>query len=158
MKGNRAPGFAKEILAENLKNIRKSMGYNQVDFAHKIGIKQAELSQIEAGKRGFSPEGLDSIAAALGCAPWELLKPGVDFVPPDLPGAAPPPSSALSKSAATGRLLTSDFVAVLARLEAIQHSEPDRLLATIAILFDDDSLAPADLDFLTPLRAHAKPG
>jgi transcriptional regulator with XRE-family HTH domain len=39
---------------ERLKLIRKALGYNQLDFAHSIGLTQGGYSDIERGKNGLS--------------------------------------------------------------------------------------------------------
>lgn len=39
---------------ERIKEIRKALNLNQVDFAEKIGLSQSSLGMIEVGKRTFS--------------------------------------------------------------------------------------------------------
>ncbi len=137
MKKSGGVSVAKNLLAHNLKKIRKSRGYTQVDFALKLGIKQAELSQFEAAKRGFSPESLDSIAKALDCEPWELLKPDADFSLPSVE-QRPSPVDHLSAGATSGELSAADGAVILSEMAKLSLPQRNFLLA---ILFRDASLA-----------------
>lgn len=138
-------GKIEERLGQRIRERRKSLGISLQDLAAESGVSYGALQNVEAGKSSPRVDTLEAICAVLKMTPatfWDPVR----------------AASALSQSAATGVLTTADFVVVLERVESMQRSEPDRLRAALAILFDDDSLAPADLDLETLLHASAKPG
>lgn len=49
-----------------VRSIRSLSGYSVVAFATAVGVKPAHISNIEAGRRGVSPELLDAMARATG--------------------------------------------------------------------------------------------
>lgn len=62
-----------DVVKKRLKDIRETLKLNQSQFADKIGISQAAISQFEDGKRVPSIESLDRIATALGMSVQSLL-------------------------------------------------------------------------------------
>ena len=64
----------KEILARNLKLIRKVKRINQVDFAKGCGISLETLATIEKQKANPKISTLQKIAKYAGCNMPELLK------------------------------------------------------------------------------------
>jgi transcriptional regulator with XRE-family HTH domain len=57
MKGNIEPeqiSAARELLGSWLADLRKAKGYSQAEFAALLGIEQATVSKIEAGKWGIT--------------------------------------------------------------------------------------------------------
>jgi len=62
---------------------RKAQGLSQVALAQKLGMKQSQISEIEAGKRDFRVSTLSEVARALGLeiilVPRQLL-PAVSYV------------------------------------------------------------------------------
>lgn len=51
-------------MADRIKELRKSLGYNQLDFAKEIGIKQTSLSLIETGKNALTEQNIKLICMA----------------------------------------------------------------------------------------------
>lgn len=62
-----------ELLAANLKRLRARANMNQSDLAEAAELSIGTVKQYEGGDR--FPKDLDSLAAALGAEPWELLQP-----------------------------------------------------------------------------------
>lgn len=62
-----------DVVKNRLKAIRENLKLNQSQFADKLGISQAAISQFEDGKRVPSIETLDKIATALGMTVVSLL-------------------------------------------------------------------------------------
>ena len=62
-----------DVVRKRLKAIRQNLGLNQSQFADKLKISQAAISQFEDGKRVPSIETLDKIATALGMTVASLL-------------------------------------------------------------------------------------
>lgn len=52
---------------------RNHRGLSQEDLADKSGVSSGQISLIENGKSGGSPETLEKLAAALDCEVGELL-------------------------------------------------------------------------------------
>lgn len=52
---------------------RKYRKLSQAKLAELAGLSTPTISQLEAGKQGFTHESLAAIAKALGCSPAELL-------------------------------------------------------------------------------------
>lgn len=63
------------MLGDQIKSRRLRLKLTQAEVAHQIGISQAALSRIEAGKRWpRNEELLAAIARALRTTPAQLLK------------------------------------------------------------------------------------
>lgn len=62
-----------DIVKKRLRTIRENLKLNQSQFADKLGISQAAISQFEDGKRVPSIDTLDKIAKALGISVQSLL-------------------------------------------------------------------------------------
>lgn len=62
-----------DVVKKRLKTIRENLNLNQSQFADKLGISQAAISQFEDGKRVPSIETLDKIAKSLGMSVVSLL-------------------------------------------------------------------------------------
>lgn len=62
-----------EVVKKRLKAIRENLNLNQSQFADRLGISQAAISQFEDGKRVPSIETLDKIASALHMSVVALL-------------------------------------------------------------------------------------
>lgn len=73
--GARTPrvlGKLDKIVAKNLKIRRGEM--SQVQFSKKLRIAQSTLNRIENGQASMTLYLLESISAALGIPPFDLLK------------------------------------------------------------------------------------
>lgn len=60
-------------LAQRIKNLRKELGFNQTEFAQKIGITQTSLSQIEGEKNGISYDVYKAIISEFKVDPVWLM-------------------------------------------------------------------------------------
>ena len=54
------------VNGDAVRSIRVLSGYSVVAFAAAVGVKPAHISNIEANRRGVSPELLEAIARATG--------------------------------------------------------------------------------------------
>lgn len=67
----------KNILATNLKIIRRRRHLSQFEFAEECGISKESLCRLECGKGNPTLETLQLIAAYSGCTVSELLSPRI---------------------------------------------------------------------------------
>lgn len=68
-----AVNTARDLLARNLRRIRRERGLTQETLSHASGVMQSHLSEIEAGKRNASIDLIGTIALALGVSVASLL-------------------------------------------------------------------------------------
>jgi transcriptional regulator with XRE-family HTH domain len=68
----------KEILAYNVRTIRKSTGLSQEGLAHRAGLHRTYISSIERAERNISLENIFLLAEALDVEPGTLLRPTND--------------------------------------------------------------------------------
>ncbi|MBD5428859.1 MAG: helix-turn-helix transcriptional regulator [Treponemataceae bacterium] len=71
------------IVKENVKSLRKKLGWSQELLAEKTGVSAPYITQIEAGKRTPSLDIVERLASALGVEYKSL------FEPNDSPHASP---------------------------------------------------------------------
>ena len=67
--------LTKELIAKNIKEIRKAKGISQLELANRLRFSQAYIAMLEKGKRDFDTELLNKIAEALDVSVAELLTP-----------------------------------------------------------------------------------
>lgn len=65
----------KEILAQNLRRLRKSAGLSQEELADRAGLHRTYISSVERAERNISLENLFLLAKALGAEPADLVRP-----------------------------------------------------------------------------------
>lgn len=53
---------------ERLKELRKNLGLRQIEFAQKIGVTQAYLSMLEAGKSPLSEQQIKLVCLCFGAS------------------------------------------------------------------------------------------
>jgi transcriptional regulator with XRE-family HTH domain len=63
----------KEILAENIRRLRKSTGLSQEELADRAGLHRTYISSIERCERNVSLENIFLLAVALGVEPAVLV-------------------------------------------------------------------------------------
>ncbi len=68
-----APPDPKEVLARNLRRLRRSTGLSQEDLAARAGLHRTYVSSVERGQRNISLENIFALARALGCDPQQLI-------------------------------------------------------------------------------------
>lgn len=59
-------------IGQEIRRRRKALGMTLEDLEALVGIDNGNLSRIERGKQGYTPETLEKIATALGCTVSEL--------------------------------------------------------------------------------------
>lgn len=65
----------REILAINLRSLRRRHGLSQEELAYRADIDRTYVSSLERGVYGATIDVLERVARALDVQPWELLKP-----------------------------------------------------------------------------------
>jgi transcriptional regulator with XRE-family HTH domain len=68
-------GRLRRIIAQNVRQLRKSMGYSQEAFADACGLHRTYIGAIERAERNVSIDNIERMAGALGLEGWQLLKP-----------------------------------------------------------------------------------
>lgn len=63
----------KMLIAQNIKFLRKTNKFTQVELANACGMGRIYLSEIERGKRNFTLKTLYKIAIALNLTPIDIL-------------------------------------------------------------------------------------
>ena len=63
----------REILARNLRRLRREKGVTQETLAQQTDLTQTYLSQVEAGKRNISIDNVEALANAFGISISALL-------------------------------------------------------------------------------------
>ena len=61
------------ILSENIKRIRKALGYSQEELADRCGLHRTYIGSVERAERNVSVDNIGKIAAALNVKPATLL-------------------------------------------------------------------------------------
>lgn len=67
-----------QLVASNLKRLRKKLGISQEDFAEKCGLHRTYIGAIERSERNITLQTLEKIAESLGVSPQDLLKDNSD--------------------------------------------------------------------------------
>jgi transcriptional regulator with XRE-family HTH domain len=70
------PHATRRIVARNLVRLRRSRGFTQERLAVAAGVRQAQISEIEAAKISVGIDSLERIASALGVPLAELFEEG----------------------------------------------------------------------------------
>jgi len=63
----------REILARNIKENRRKIGFSQEKLAEKAGISTPFVAMIEVSRKFPTPDVLDRIAGALNIKTWQLF-------------------------------------------------------------------------------------
>lgn len=66
---------AREILAANLRSLRRRHGLSQEELAYRADIDRTYVSALERGVYGATIDVLEKLGRALDVQAWELLKP-----------------------------------------------------------------------------------
>jgi transcriptional regulator with XRE-family HTH domain len=72
----------REVLAVNLKRLRKAKGLSQEELAHQVGIDRTYVSALERRVYAASIDLVDRLAKALQVDAQALLTPPSGFEPP----------------------------------------------------------------------------
>jgi len=65
----------REILARNLRSLRRRRSLSQEELAHRASIDRTYISSLERGRYAATIDMVDKLARALDAEAWELLKP-----------------------------------------------------------------------------------
>jgi transcriptional regulator with XRE-family HTH domain len=63
----------KNIVGENLKEIRESMNLTQEELALRTGLTQGYINFLESGKRGYTRKSLEKISKSLNVPIYKLF-------------------------------------------------------------------------------------
>lgn len=63
-----------QVVALNLRRLRKELGISQEDLAEKCGLHRTYVGAIERSERNITLQTLEKIADSLGVSPHDLLK------------------------------------------------------------------------------------
>ena len=63
-----------QVVATNLRKLRKGMGISQEDLAEKCGLHRTYVGAIERSERNITLQTLERLAGSLGVSPHDLLK------------------------------------------------------------------------------------
>ena len=77
MPGKRTPrGPLRDVLAKNMRALRRARGLSQEALADEIGIDRTYVGSVERAERNVSIDNIARIAKALAVEPWMLFKDG----------------------------------------------------------------------------------
>lgn len=66
----------RRVFAEQMRARRQQQGLSQEQLASRAGLHRTYIGSVERAERNVSIDNIERIAAALGCAPAELLRTG----------------------------------------------------------------------------------
>lgn len=78
---------ARELLAANLRHLRKQRKISQERLSEMAGLHRTYVSQLERCRWSVGIDTLEQLALGLGVETWVLLSPTVDEPKGDAPGA-----------------------------------------------------------------------
>jgi transcriptional regulator with XRE-family HTH domain len=67
------PKTTRRVLARNVRRLRSERGLSQEALAEEVGLRQAQISEIESGANNITIDNLHRLAVALGVRPFELI-------------------------------------------------------------------------------------
>ncbi|MFP5271060.1 helix-turn-helix domain-containing protein [Coleofasciculus sp.] len=67
-----------QVVASNLRKLRKELGISQEELAEKCGLHRTYIGAIERSERNITLQTLERLAGSLGVSPLELLKDNSD--------------------------------------------------------------------------------
>jgi len=70
----------KALFGQRVRQLRKTRGWSQEDFAHHIGLDRSYMGSVERGERNISLENICLIAAGLQLSAAELFRSWGDVV------------------------------------------------------------------------------
>lgn len=67
------PKATRQVLARNVRRLRTERGLSQEVLADEVGLRQAQVSEIESGANNITLDNLHRLAVVLGVRPCELI-------------------------------------------------------------------------------------
>jgi len=67
------PKATRRILARNVRRLRTERGLSQEELAQEVGLRQAQISEIESGSNNITIDNLHRLAVALGVRACDLI-------------------------------------------------------------------------------------
>ena len=67
------PKPTRRVLARRVRALRKALGLSQEELAAQVGLRQAQISELEGARNNITIDNLHRLAVALGVRPHELL-------------------------------------------------------------------------------------
>ena len=67
------PKSTRRVLARRVRTLRKALGLTQEELADRVGLRQAQISELESARNNIKIDNLHRLAAALGVRPHDLL-------------------------------------------------------------------------------------
>ena len=64
----------KALFGNRVRQLRKSRGWSQEEFAHRVGLDRSYMGGVERGERNVSLENICLIAKALAVSPAKLFQ------------------------------------------------------------------------------------
>jgi HTH-type transcriptional regulator / antitoxin HipB len=67
------PKPTRRVLARRVRALRKALDLTQEELADRVGLRQAQISELESARNNIKIDNLHRLAVALGIRPCELL-------------------------------------------------------------------------------------
>jgi transcriptional regulator with XRE-family HTH domain len=67
------PGKLRQVLAKNIRQLRKDLGISQEELAHRAKVHRTFVGAIERSEQNISIDNIEKIAKALEVKPHQLL-------------------------------------------------------------------------------------
>jgi transcriptional regulator with XRE-family HTH domain len=67
------PGKLRQVLAQNVRRLRKQLGVSQEELAHRAKVHRTYMGSIERAEQNISIDNIEKLAKALDVEPHQLL-------------------------------------------------------------------------------------
>ena len=67
------PGKLRQVLAQNVRRLRKQLGVSQEELAHRAKVHRTYMGSIERSEQNISIDNIEKLAKALDVEPHQLL-------------------------------------------------------------------------------------
>ena len=67
------PRSTRRVLAWRVRALRKALGLSQEELADRVGLRQAQISELESARNNIKIDNLHRLAVALGVRARDLL-------------------------------------------------------------------------------------
>jgi HTH-type transcriptional regulator / antitoxin HipB len=67
------PKPTRRVLARRVRSLRKALGLTREELADRVGLRQAQISELESARSNITIDNLHRLAVALGVRPHDLL-------------------------------------------------------------------------------------